>query len=83
MTDFTTMEKLACKKTAQFGAVIRNGSKVIYVDCNYRGRFFAEIYEFIDEPDIDFDQIECRLSLLGRDDTFKDGGQALKWALNK
>ena len=52
---------------------------------NYKGEYEAEIYEFVDEPEIDgFSEIECRLALIEKADTlFPESGSAIKWCFDK
>ena len=64
MSDFTTMEHLQ-ERVSSYGAVLRY---------NFR----ASIYEFVDKPGVDFDEIECRLFLVDTSHkTFEDAGHAM------
>jgi len=78
---FTTIEKLQCKVSASYGAVIQYGDKVFVTDFFWKGGFTAEIYEFIESPeDTGLGDIECRLTLLEKSkETFKDNGHAIAW----
>lgn len=85
MTDFTTMERLQEKVSATYGAVLKYGGRVFVTDTFWKGGFYAEIYEFIDEPGKSgFADIECRLFLIERADrTFEDGGHAIAWCMSR
>ncbi|WP_406711891.1 hypothetical protein QEV67_04425 [Trueperella pyogenes] len=42
----------------------------------------GRIYEFIDEPGIEFATIECRIQLVAQsEELFTDEGQAIAWAI--
>lgn len=81
---FTTIEKLALDISPSYDAIVRYGGKVCVAKLHYKGGYQAEIYEFIDEPDVDFSEIECRLSLSEKAaETFKTSGEAIMWCLKK
>ena len=81
---FTTIEKLQLAVSASYGAVIQYGDKVFVTDITWKGGFTAEIYEFIDEPDEEISEIECRLSLSEKaTETFKTSGEAIMWCFKK
>ena len=83
MSDFTTMEHLQ-EKVSSYGAVIRYNGRVFVTDITHTGEFRASIYEFVDEPDVDFDQIECRLFLIDTSHkAFEDAGHAIAWCLRQ
>lgn len=82
MADFTTMEKLAMEQNTQYGATLRFGDHVVFTDMYYDG-FVCEVYEFIDDPDDGFFDIERRLNLVTRKDKFEDAGHAVKWGLER
>ena len=52
---------------------------------NWRGQYEAAIYEFIETPEeTGLGAIECRLNLVEiADETFKDGGHAMQWAISR
>lgn len=85
MTEFTTIEKLALETSASYDAIVRYRNHVCLAALNYKGEYDAEIYEFVDEPDIDgFSEIECRIALIEKaDTTFKHNGSAIKWCFDK
>ena len=83
MRDFTTMEHLQ-ERVSSYGAVLRYNDRVFVTDITYAGQFRASIYEFVDEPDVDFDQIECRLFLIDTSHkAFEDAGHAVAWCLRQ
>ena len=66
MKDFTTMEKLQMKVSATYGSVLKFGDYVLVTDACYRGRFTADIYEFVETPEeTGLGDIECRLDHIG------------------
>ena len=72
---FTTIEKLALDISPSYDALVRYGGKVCVAKLHYKGGYQAEIYEFIDEPDEEISEIECRLSLSEKAaETFKTSG---------
>ena len=84
MTDFTTIEKLALSISPSYDAIVRYKDFVCLATSNYMGKYEACIYEYIDEPDSEFAEIECRLSInLKTDTTFENSGEALIWCFNK
>lgn len=79
---FTTMEKLQMEANSR-DSVIRFGDHVIYAYHDFKGEYTALIYEFIDEPGVEFDEIECRITLIDRKESFADGGHAIQWAISR
>ena len=83
MSDFTTMEHLH-EKVSSYGAVLRYNDRVFVTDITHTGEFRASIYEFVDEPGVDFDEIECRLFLIDTSHKlFEDAGHAIAWCLRQ
>ena len=83
MSDFTTMELLQ-ERVSSYGAVLRYNDRVFVTDITPTGHFRASIYEFVDEPGVDFDQIECRLFLIDTSHkAFEDAGHAIAWCLRQ
>ena len=83
MSDFTTMEHLQ-EKVSSYGAVLRYNDRVFFTDIIKTGSFRASIYEFVDEPDVEFDAIECRLLLIDTSHkTFADAGHAIEWCIHQ
>ena len=83
MSDFRTMEHLQ-ERVSSYGAVLRYNDKVFVTDITHTGQFRASIYEFVDEPGVDFDEIECRLFLVDTSHkTFEDAGHAIAWCLRQ
>ena len=81
---FTTIEKLALDISPSYDALVRYGGKVCVAKLHYKGTYKAEIYEFIDEPDEEISEIECRLSLSEKaTETFKTSGEAIMWCFKK
>ena len=65
-----------------YGNVLQYGEFAIVTDVNYKGRYIAAVYEFVDTPDKEFSAIECRLNLIKTaTETFDDGGHAIEWAI--
>jgi len=84
MTDFTSIEQLALSISPSYDAIVRYKGFVCLSKLNYLGKYEAYIYEYIDEPDSEFAEIECRLSInLKADTTFENSGEALIWCFNK
>lgn len=80
----TTIEKLYDLLPCCYGAVLTYGDKVLVSMMNYKGEYEAAVYEFIDSIDEGFTEIECRLNLCEvADETFKDGGHGIAWAMTK
>lgn len=80
--DFTTMEKLQCLVSAQYGAVLKYKDWVIAVDYSWACNFKVNVYEFIDEPNEDLGEIECRLNPIWEASDFDDNGSAVKAAFD-
>lgn len=85
MTEFTTIENLDAGLRAAYDALIRYKQHICLARINFEGKYRAEIYEFVDEPEIDgFSEIECRIILIETADTlFHDSGSAIKWCFDK
>ena len=80
MREFTTIEKLALAASPSYDAIVRYKGFVCLATINYKGTYDAQVYEYIDEPETEFAEIECRLSLHSKaKQTFKDSGEAIKW----
>ena len=83
MTEFTTIEKLALNVSPSYDAIVRYRGFVCQATLNYKGKYDAAIYEFVDEPDSEFSEIECRLSLNEKaSETFANSGEAMKWCFD-
>ena len=84
MTEFTTIEKLALNISPSYDAIVRYKGFVCLAAMNYKGEYEAEIYEYVDEPDSEFAEIECRLLLDEKATmTFQNSGEAIKWCFDK
>ena len=81
----TTMERLSMQTNPTYGAVIKYDDRVFHTDLTWKGGYFANIYEFVDDPEeTGLGDIECRLSLIAEaDEEFKDSGHALEWCLRQ
>ena len=79
----TTIEHLQEKIPSCYGAAVTFGEKVLVAMVNWRGQYEAATYEFVDTPEeTGLGDIECRLNLLEiADETFRDSGHAMAWAL--
>ena len=62
MTDFTSIEHLALSISPSYDAIVRYKGFVCLATSNYMGKYEACIYEYVDEPDAEYAEIECRLS---------------------
>ena len=83
MTEFTTIEKLALNTSSSYDAIVRYKGWVCLASLNYKGTYDAEIYEYVDEPDSEFAEIECRISLIDKaSEPFKTSGEAIKWCFD-
>ena len=83
MMEFTTVEKLALIISPSYDAIVRYKGFVCLAMMNYKGTYAAEVYEYVDEPDAEFAEIECRLSLNEKaNETFKSSGEAIKWCFD-
>ena len=58
MSMFTTIEKLALNTSSSYDAIVRYKGFVCLAAMNYKGEYEAEIYEYVDEPDSEFAEIE-------------------------
>ena len=85
MAAFTTMEKLQCNVSASFGAVLKYDDKVFVTDLNWRDRYIAEIWEFIETPEeTGLEDCECRLELVKTSEvSFEDNGHAIAWCIQQ
>lgn len=85
MNEFTTIEKLALEIRSGYDVIICYKNYVCLAAMNFNSEYNTEIYEFVDEPDIDgFLEIECRISMIEKSDkTFNDSGSAIKWCFDK
>lgn len=84
MTEFTTIEKLALGTSSSYDAIIRYKGFVCLAALTYKGTYDAEIYEYVDEPETEFSEIECRIMLNEKaTEAFKDSGSAISWCFNK
>lgn len=80
MTEFTTIERLALNASSSYDAIVRYKGFVCLAAMNYKGTYDAEVYEYIDEPDAEFAEIECRLALNEKStEPFANSGEAIKW----
>lgn len=83
MKEFTTVEKLALGISASYDAIVRYKGFVCLVALNYKGKYEAEIYEYVDEPDLEFNEVECRLMLNEKSTKqFDNSGEAIKWCFD-
>ena len=81
----TTIEHLQDKIPCCYGGALTFGEKALVTMVNWRGQYEAAIYEFIETPEeTGLGEIECRLNLVEiADETFKDGGHAMPWAIGR
>ena len=81
----TTIEHLQDQIPSCYGAAVTFGEKVLVTMVNWRGKYEAAIYEFIETPEeTGLGDIECRLNLVEiADGTFPDGGHAMQWAIGR
>lgn len=81
----TTLEDLGSQMDVCYDTLMKLGDKVAFAPMNYKGESLAAIYEFIETPEeTGLGDIECRLNLIGiSEESFKDGGHAMQWALVK
>ena len=49
----------------------------------WNGTYEAKVYEFIDEPEEGFSEIECRISEIDNEENFRTNGDAIKWCIDK
>ena len=83
MTEFTNIERLALNVSPSYDAIVRYRGFVCLATVNYKGTYNAEIYEYVDDPDSKFSEIECRLSLNEKaSETFANSGEAIKWCFD-
>lgn len=83
MTEFTTIEKIALNISPSYDAIVRYKGFVCLATLNYKGTYYAEVYEYVDEPYTEFSEIECRLALNEKaTELFKDSGEAIKWCFD-
>ena len=79
MREFTSIEKLQYDGGSR-ASVLRYGEHVVYTERTWQGTYIAEVYEFVDNPSEDYDEIECRLNYINGNGNFTDGGHAVEWA---
>ena len=83
MTGFTTIEKLALNISPSYDAIVRYKDKVCVATLNYKGTYEATVYEYVDEPDSEFSEIECRITAIDKaSEPFKTSGEAIKWCFD-
>ena len=83
MTEFTTIEKLALNISPSYDAIVRYKGWVCVATLNYKGTYEATVYEYVDEPDSEFSEIECRIALIEKaSEPFKTSGEAIKWCFD-
>lgn len=84
MIDFTTIEKLQME-VSRSGAVLKYGDKVFVTYENYKGEFYAEIYELVETPEeTGLDSIECRAAFIEKSlESFEDNGHAIAWCFGR
>ena len=83
MREFTTVEKLALDSSPSYDALVRYKGFVCFAFLTYKGTYDAEIYEYVDEPDAEFAEIECRLALNEKaTEPFVNSGEAIKWCFD-
>ena len=81
----TTIEHLQDKIPCCYGGALTFGEKALVTMVNWRGKYEAAIYEFIETPEeTGLGAIECRINLVEvADEIFKDGGHAMQWAISR
>ncbi len=80
----TTMEYISEYGANCYNSILRYGDHVIFAAMNYKGETLAAIYEFAEEPHLDFGRIECKIRLIELADAiFEDTGHAVAWALKR
>lgn len=83
MTEFTTIEKLALNISPSYDAIVRYKGWVCVATLNYKGTYEATVYEYVDEPDSEFSEIECRITAIDKaSEPFKTSGEAIKWCFD-
>lgn len=83
MKEFTTVEKLALGISTSYDAIVRYKGFVCLATLNYKGKYEAEIYEYVDEPGLEFAEVECRLALNEKSaKPFDNSGEAIKWCFD-
>ncbi|AWG03418.1 Nmad4 family putative nucleotide modification protein [Trueperella pyogenes] len=80
---FTTLEKIQMEHPI----AMRHGNRVIVAAHTWKKDqglgVQGRIYEFIDEPSVEFSALECRLELVAEsDELFTDEGTAIAWTMN-
>lgn len=84
MTEFTTIEKIALDISPSYDAIVRYKGFVCLAALNYKGKYDAEIYEYVDEPYAEFAEIECRLCLNEKStEQFVNSGEAISWCFDR
>ncbi|MCD8013276.1 MAG: hypothetical protein LUG99_08890 [Lachnospiraceae bacterium] len=80
----TTMEYLSGYGANCYNSILLLGNHVVFAARNYKGETLAAIYEFAEEPHLDFGRIECKIRLIElADAVFGDTGHAAAWALKR
>lgn len=79
----TNIEKLYGIITPCYGACIQYHDMVLVTNVNWKGRYEAAVYEFIETPEeTGLGDIECRLNLVDiSDETYGDSGSAIECAM--
>lgn len=79
---FTTLEKIQMEHPI----AMRHGDRVIVAAHTWKKEHGlgvqGRIYEFIDEPGVEFAALECRIQLVAEsEELFADEGTAIAWAI--
>ena len=83
MADFTTIERLALNASPSYDAIVRYKGFVCLATLTYKGTYDAEVFEYVDEPDEEFAEIECRIASNEKaTEAFKNSGEAIKWCFD-
>lgn len=83
MKEFTTIENLTDELRPGYDALVTYKKHVCTARQNWKGGYEASIYEFIDEPEDGFAEIECRLSKIDGAENFQTSGDAIKWCFDE
>lgn len=81
----TNIEDLTEGGSPCYDALVRYRGMVLAAMLNWKGRYEAAVYEFIETPEeTGLGEIECRLNLVGiSDETYEDSGSAIEWAMDE
>lgn len=81
----TNIENLVDDFRPCYDALVRYRGMVLAAMLNWKGRYEAAVYEFIETPEeTGLGEIECRLNLVGiSDETYGDSGSAIEWAMRE